>query len=30
VSGDDDLPILAMFKNIPIVAVAEALARLDR
>jgi putative PIN family toxin of toxin-antitoxin system len=30
VSGDDDLRVLAMFKNIPIVAAAEALARLDR
>jgi putative PIN family toxin of toxin-antitoxin system len=30
VSGDYDLRILTMFKNIPIVAAAEALARLDR
>lgn len=30
VSGDDDLRVLAMFKNIPIVATAEALARLDK
>ena len=28
VSGDDDLRALGMFENIPIVSVAEALARL--
>jgi len=30
VSGDEDLRVLAIFKNIPIVAAAEALARLDK